>query len=137
MLYKRASRLFIDLAQARGEGRLPRLMSALERTRLLIIDDWGPEPLNPEQRRDLLEIVDDRDDRGSLLITSQIPVSRWHEVIGDPTLADAILDRIVHRAHRIDLKGPSLRRRLVPSALTETDESQGWDVVRCRHGPGT
>src|ERR1700688_904994 len=92
---------------------MPRLLTALERTRLLIIDDWGPEPLNTEQRRDLLEIVDDRCDRGSLLITSQVPVSRWHEVIGDPTLADAILDRIVHRAHRIQLKGPSLRRRLV------------------------
>src|SRR5438270_14080957 len=77
VLYKRASRLFTDLAQARGEGRLPRLMSALERTRLLIIDDWGPEPLNAEQRRDLLEIVDDRYDRGSLLVTSQIPVNRW------------------------------------------------------------
>jgi DNA replication protein DnaC len=88
-------------------------MTALERIRLLIIDDWGPEPLNPEQRRDLLEIVDDRDDRGSLLITSQVPVNRWHEVIGDPTLADAILDRIIHRAHRIDLKGTSLRRHLV------------------------
>ena len=86
MLYKRAPRLFADLAQARGEGRLPRLMATLERTRLLIIDDWGPEPLNAEQRRDLLEIVDDRYDRGSLLITSQVPVSRWHEVIGDPTL---------------------------------------------------
>ncbi|HEX3363153.1 MAG TPA: ATP-binding protein, partial [Solirubrobacterales bacterium] len=76
VLYKRASRLFTDLAQARGEGRLPRLMNALERTRLLIIDDWGPEPLNAEQRRDLLEIVDDRYDRGSLLITSQLPVPR-------------------------------------------------------------
>jgi DNA replication protein DnaC len=115
VLYKRASRLFSDLAQARGEGRVPRLMGALERIRLLIIDDWGPEPLNPEQRRDLLEIVDDRCDRSSLLITSQVPVNRWHEVIGDPTLADAILDRIVHRAHRIDLKGPSLRRPLVAS----------------------
>ena len=115
VLYKRATRLFIDLAQARGEGRLPRLMTTLERTRLLIIDDWGPEPLNAEQRRDLLEIVDDRYDRGSLLITSQVPVNRWHEVIGDPTLADAILDRIIHRAHRIDLKGPSLRRRLIAS----------------------
>ena len=113
VLYKRASRLFADLAQARGEGRLPRLMTALERIRLLIIDDWGPEPLNAEQRRDLLEIVDDRCDRGSLLITSQVPVNRWHAVIGDPTLGDAILDRIVHRAHRIDLKGPSLRRHLV------------------------
>ncbi len=113
VLYKRASRLFSDLAQARGEGRLPRLLTTLERVRLLIIDDWGPEPLNTEQRRDLLEIVDDRHDRGSLLITSQIPVNRWHEVIADPTLADAILDRIVHRAHRIELKGPSMRRQLV------------------------
>ena len=113
VLYKRTTRLFTDLAQARGEGRLPRLMTALERTRLLIIDDWGPEPLNAEQRRDLLEIVDDRYDRGSLLITSQVSVNRWHEVIGDPSLADAILDRILHRAHRIELKGPSLRRRLV------------------------
>src|SRR4051794_37745058 len=84
VLYKRASRLFTDLAQARGEGRLPRLMTTLERTRLLIIDDWGPEPLNAEQRRDLLEIVDDRYDRGSLLVTSQLPANRWHEVIGDP-----------------------------------------------------
>ena len=90
-------------------------MSALKRTRLLIIDDWGPEPLNAEQRRDRLEIVDDRCDRRSVLVTSQVPVNRWHEVIGDPTLADAILDRIIHRAHRIDLKGPSLRRRLVAS----------------------
>jgi DNA replication protein DnaC len=118
VLYKRATRLFSDLTQARGEGRLPRLLTTLERIRLLIIDDWGPEPLNAEQRRDLLEIVDDRDDRSSLLITSQVPVSRWHEVIGDPTLADAILDRILHRAHRIELKGPSLRRRLVAAEST-------------------
>src|SRR5439155_8030985 len=75
----------------------------------------GAVPLNAEQRRDLLEIVDDRYDRGSLLITSQLPVNRWHEVIGDPTLADAILDLIIHRAHRIDLKGPSLRRRVIAS----------------------
>jgi DNA replication protein DnaC len=118
VLYKRATRLFSDLTQARGEGRLPRLLTTLERIRLLIIDDWGPEPLNAEQRRDLLEIIDDRDDRSSLLITSQVPVSRWHEVIGDPTLGDAILDRILHRAHRIELKGPSLRRRLVAAEST-------------------
>jgi DNA replication protein DnaC len=86
-------------------------MSALERTDLLIIDDWGPEPLTAEQRRDLLEIVDDRYDKGSLLITSQVPVSHWHDVIGDPTLGDAILDRVIHNAHRIELKGDSLRRR--------------------------
>jgi DNA replication protein DnaC len=111
VLYKRASRLFADLAQARGEGRLLRLMNTLERTKLIIIDDWGPEPLTADQRRDLLEIVDDRYDKGSLLITSQVPVSQWHDVIADPTLGDAILDRIVHNAHRIELKGDSLRRR--------------------------
>ncbi len=111
VLYKRAPRLFADLATARGEGRLPRMLAMLERTRLLIIDDWGPEPLSAEQRRDLLEIIDDRYDKGSLLITSQVPVNRWHEVIGDMTLGDAILDRVVHRAHRLELKGASLRKR--------------------------
>ncbi len=120
VLYKRAPRLFSDLAQARGEGRLPRLLTTLERIRLLIIDDWGPEPLDSQQRRDLLEIVDDRYDKGSLLITSQVPVSGWHEVIGDPTLGDAILDRIVHRAHRLDLRGESLRRRLATTATPVT-----------------
>ena len=113
VLYKRAPRLFADLAQARGEGRHARLMSSLERTNLIILDDWGPEPLNVEQRRDLLEIVDDRYDKGSLLITSQVPVSQWHDVIAEPTLGDAILHRIVHNAHRIELKGDSLRRRTV------------------------
>jgi DNA replication protein DnaC len=93
-------------------------MTTLERTRLLIIDDWGPEPLNAEQRRDLLEIIDDRDQKGSLLITSQVPVTRWHEIIGDPTLGDAILDRVIHRAHRIELKGESLRKR---NAITTTE----------------
>jgi DNA replication protein DnaC len=111
VLYKRAPRLFADLAQARGEGRLARFMTAIERTQLVIIDDWGPEPLTAEQRRDLLEIVDDRYDRGSLLITSQVPVSSWHDIVGDPTLADAILDRVLHTAHRIELKGESLRRK--------------------------
>jgi DNA replication protein DnaC len=118
VMYRRAARLFADLATARGEGRLTRLMATLERTRLLIIDDWGPEPLNAEQRRDLLEIIDDRDQKGSLLITSQVPVARWHEIIGDPTLGDAILDRVIHRAHRIELKGESLRKR---NAITTTD----------------
>ncbi|MCK8788218.1 IS21-like element helper ATPase IstB [Roseomonas sp. NAR14] len=119
VLYKRAPRLFADLATARGEGRLPRLLAALERVRLLIIDDWGPEPLTAEQRRDLLEIVDDRDDRGSLLVTSQLPLNRWHDLVGDLTIGDAIIDRIIHRAHRLELKGASLRKRkAVPEALT-------------------
>lgn len=111
VLYRRAPRLFAELATARGEGRLARMLTSLERTRLLIIDDWGPEPLLAEQRRDLLEIVDDRYEKGSLLVTSQVPVNRWHEVVGNPTIGDAILDRVVHRAHRIELKGPSLRKR--------------------------
>ena len=119
VLYRRAPRLFAELATARGEGRLPRMLAMLERTRLLIIDDWGPEPLTAEQRRDLLEIVDDRYEKGSLLVTSQVPVSRWHELMGDPTIGDAILDRVVHRAHRIELKGPSLRKRQAVSAPAE------------------
>jgi DNA replication protein DnaC len=125
VLYRRAPRLFADLATARGEGRLTRLMRSLERTRLLIIDDWGPEPLNAEQRRDLLEIVDDREGKGSLLMTSQVPIGRWHEIIGDPTLGDAILDRVIHRAHRIELKGESLRKRqaiAATSSLTNAKE---------------
>ena len=87
VLYRRAPRLFAELTVARGEGRLPRMLATLERTRLLIIDDWGPEPLAAEQRRDLLEIVDDRYEKGSLLVTSQVPVKRWHELMGDSTLS--------------------------------------------------
>ncbi|GAC1636008.1 MAG: IS21-like element helper ATPase IstB [Bradyrhizobium sp.] len=123
VLYRRAPRLFAELATARGEGRLPRMLAMLERIRLLIIDDWGPEPLNAEQRRDLLEIVEDRYEKGSLLVTSQVPVNRWHELIADPTIGDAILDRVVHRAHRIELKGPSLRKRAGVSAPTEGDSA--------------
>jgi DNA replication protein DnaC len=78
---------------------------------LLILDDWGPEALTAEQARDLLEIVEDRYDAGTILLTSQVPVDRWHDMIGVPTLADAILDRLVHNAYRIELSGESLRKR--------------------------
>ena len=111
VLYQRSPRLFSALALARGDGRYARLIRQLARVNLLILDDWGPEPLTAEQRRDLLEIVDDRYDKGSLLITSQVPVAQWHDIIADPTLGDAILDRVIHNAHRIELKGDSLRRR--------------------------
>ena len=121
VLYRRAPRLFAEFTVARGEGRLPRMLATLERTRLLIIDDWGPEPLTAEQRRDLLEIVDDRYEKGSLLVTSQVPVKRWHELMGDPTIGDAILDRVVHRAHRLELKGPSLRKRGAVTTAAESD----------------
>lgn len=110
-LYARLPRLLEDLALARADGRYPRLLKSLARVELLVLDDWGLAPLAAEQRRDLLEIVDDRHDRASTLITSQLPVDRWHDMIGDPTLADAILDRLVHNAHRIALTGDSLRRR--------------------------
>ena len=110
VLYQRIPRLFADLALGRGDGRYPRLMRALGGVKLLILDDWGLEPLGPDQRRDLLEILEERYGRGATLITSQIPVDRWHEIIGDPTLADAILDRIIHNAHRLNLRGDSLRK---------------------------
>ena len=111
VLYQRIPRMFADLALARGDGRYPRLMRALGGVKLLILDDWGLEPLGPEQRHDLLEIVEERYGRGATLITSQIPVDRWHDLIGEPTLADAILDRIVHNAHRLQLRGESLRKK--------------------------
>ena len=111
VLYYRVPRLFTDLAIARGDGRYARLLRTISRAKLLILDDWGPETLTPDQARDLLEIVEDRYDAGSLLITSQIPVDRWHDMIGIPTLADAILDRVIHNAYRIDLTGESLRKQ--------------------------
>lgn len=110
VLYHRIPRLFADLALAHGDGRHPRLFRALCRADLLILDDWGPEPMTAIQRRDILEIVEERYGRGSILITSQIPVPQWFDVVGEPTLADAILDRLVHNAHKIELQGDSLRK---------------------------
>jgi DNA replication protein DnaC len=108
--YHRAPRLFAALDLARGDGRYARVLKALARTDLLILDDWGPEKLNDDQRRDLLEIVEDRYERRSIIVTSQVPVDRWYEIIGNPTIADAILDRLVHNAQRLNLSGDSLRR---------------------------
>jgi DNA replication protein DnaC len=110
VLYQRVPRLLENLALARGDGRYARMLKTMARVHLLILDDWGLTPLTAEQRRDLLEIVDDRHDRASTIITSQLPVDRWHDHIGDPTIADAILDRLVHSAHRIELKGESMRK---------------------------
>ncbi len=118
MLYQRIPRLFSDLALGKGDGRYPRLTRALGGVKLLTLDDWGLEPLGPEQRHDLLEIVEDRYGRGATVITSQLPTDRWHGVIGDPTMADAILDRLVHNAHRIQLKGESLRKQRTPEQVT-------------------
>ena len=110
VIYHRVPRLFEALALARGDGRHPRLLRNLGRADLLILDDWGLEPLDAAARHDLLEIIEERYGRRSTMITSQLPVDRWHEIIGDPTYADAILDRLVHNAHRIELTGESMRR---------------------------
>jgi DNA replication protein DnaC len=110
VLYQRVPRLFEDLALGRGDGRHPRLLKSLGRADLLILDDWGLEPLDAGARHDLLEILEERYGRRSTMITSQLPVDRWHDIIGDPTYADAILDRLIHNAHRIELSGESLRR---------------------------
>ena len=110
VLYKRLPRLFDELELAHGDGRFPRLFRSLVKTDLLILDDWGPDRLNASQRRDLMEIIEDRYEAKSTLITSQLPVDTWHEVIGEPTFADAILDRIVHNSYRLKLDGQSLRK---------------------------
>ena len=115
VLYQRVPKLFPDLALARADGRYPRMMKRLGKVRLLILEDWGLEPFAADHRRDLLEIVEERCGRGATLITSQVPVDKWHAIIGEPTVADAILDRIVHNAHRLKLKGDSLRRKLAPA----------------------
>ena len=111
--------IFADLAVAHGDGRYSRMLRSIARSKLLILDDWGPETLNPDQARDILEIVEDRYDAGSLIITSQVPVDRWHDMIGVPTIADAILDRVVHNAYRIELSGDSLRKRRPQPDKTE------------------
>jgi DNA replication protein DnaC len=110
VLYQRAPKLFGELALARGDGRYARIVRALGGVQLLILDDWGLEPLDAQARHDLLEILEERYGRRSTIITSQLPVESWHAVIGDPTYADAILDRIVHNAQRLNLSGDSLRR---------------------------
>ena len=111
VLYTRMPRLFADLAVAHGDARYARLLKSIARVKLLILDDWGPEALTSNHARDLLEIVEDRYDKGSLIITSQVPINLWHDLIGVPTLADAILDRVIHNAYRIELAGESLRKQ--------------------------
>ena len=124
VLYHRLPRLFEALALARGDGRHARLLKTLARVDLLILDDWGLAPLATDQRRDLLEIVDDRHQRGSTIITSQVPIEHWHQVIADPTIADAVLDRLIHNAHRLNLTGESMRKITAQRArLDDTKET--------------
>jgi DNA replication protein DnaC len=110
-LYTRAAALFRDLAIARADGSLRLLLAKLSRIDLLVIDDWAMAPLSETERRDFWEICEDRYQTRSLILTSQLPVTRWHEQIGDPTVADGILDRLVHNAHRIEMRGDSMRKK--------------------------
>jgi DNA replication protein DnaC len=120
--YARVPRLFAELELAHGDGRFTRLFRTLVRTDLLILDDWGPDRLTANQRRDLMEIIEDRYGRGSTLITSQLPLDKWHDVVGEPTFADAILDRIVHNAYRLELDGPSMRKIKAAEQTTTHDQ---------------
>ncbi len=110
-LYLRLPRLFGDLTIAKGDGRYGKLLVRYSRMDVMVLDDWGVTPMTAENRRDLLEILDDRYEKKSTLITSQLPVEKWHRYLEDPTLADAILDRVVHNAYRVELKGESMRKR--------------------------
>ena len=120
--YLRLPRLLETMPIAKGDGTYPKLLSQLARIDALVLDDWGLTGLNAEQRRDLLEILEDRHDRRSTIVTSQLPLDQWHGFIGDPTLADAILDRLVHNAYRINLKGESMRKK--KARLTANPDSK-------------
>ena len=117
VLYHRVPRLFDALALARGDGRHARMLKNLARVDLLILDDWGLGAITHEQARDLLEIMEDRHGRGSTIVTSQLAIDHWHELIPNPTIADAILDRFVHNAHRLVLDGESIRKRNAKKGL--------------------
>lgn len=109
-LYRRLPRLLHELALAHAEGSYARLLGRLAKIDVLVLDDWGLAPLRDQERRDLLEILEDRHGCRSTIVTSQLPVEKWHDFLADPTIADALLDRLVHNAHRLKLKGPSRRR---------------------------
>ncbi len=110
VVYERVSRLLEGLSLARVDGSYNKRLAAIKDKDVLVLDDFGLAPLTAEQRRDLLEVLEDRYDRGSTIITSQLPIEHWHEIIGDPTIADAILDRVVHNSHKLHLKGESRRK---------------------------
>lgn len=125
-LYTRAPRLLRDLAVARADGSFGRLLDRLARIDILIVDDWAMAPLADTERRDFLEICDDRYATRSTVLTSQVPISHWHDQIGDPTLADSILDRLIHNAHRIELAGPSMRKS--KNGKSTDEKSKGGDA---------
>lgn len=109
-LYRRVPRLLEELALAHADGTYTRLLGRMAKVDVLVLDDWGLAPLRDQERRDVLEILEDRHATRSTVVTSQVPVENWHDYLADPTIADAILDRLVHNAHRVRLKGPSRRK---------------------------
>ena len=120
--YYRLSRLLLELNQAKADGSYSKLLKQLAKVRLLALDDWGLEPLQPAHRHDLLEILDDRHDNSSTIVISQLPTDQWYAAIGENTLADAILDRLMHNAHSLKLNGESMRKKL--RQLTEDEHLQ-------------
>jgi DNA replication protein DnaC len=123
-LYTRAPRLLRDLAVARADGSFGKLLDRVARVDILIVDDWAMAPLADSERRDFLEICDDRYAIRSTVLTSQVPITHWHDQIGDPTVADSILDRLVHNAHRIELQGPSMRKSKNGKSSHDGDDNQ-------------
>ena len=117
--YIRLPKLFQEISIAKADGSYIKLMEYVSKLSLLILDDWGVAPMTDANRRDLLEIIDDRYNRSSTLITSQLPVNTWHDSIGDATLGDAILDRLLHNAHRIEVAGPSMRKNQAKNLAKE------------------
>ena len=118
-LYLRLPRLLHDFAIARGDGTYPKLLTSFAKLDLLALDDFGLAKLNADHRRDLLELLEDRYATRSTLVTSQLPIEKWHDCLGDPTFADAILDRLVHNAYKLKLKGGSMRKK--KDSLTQAD----------------
>lgn len=121
VFYQHSTKLFARLKIAKADGSYLKELARIEKQQLLLIDDFGIQPLDAQSRSSLMEIIEDRHGKSSTIITSQVPVSLWHEVIGELTIADAILDRIVHDAHRLEMKGESLRKKKQPKTEDQID----------------
>ena len=119
--YFRLGNLLSSVALARADGRYPSLMRQLEKIHLLLLDDWGLYPLEAESSRDLFDVLEDRSQAGAVIIVSQVPVAHWYDLFAAPTIADAILDRIVHNAYRIDMKGDSMRKKQAPPGVSKVE----------------
>ena len=139
-LYLRLPRLLDELVLARADGRLPRLMTAWAKVDVLVLDDLGLQPVPAPRAADLLEVIEDRSGTRSTIVTSQLPVGHWHEALGEPTIADAILDRLVHGAYRLELRGASMRRAQRPSERVEAPDGTSKEAAEggptATDGPG-